>query len=233
MDGAKGLEMPRLKDLTGLTFTRITVLSHSHVINKRHYWNCQCSCGIKKKIRGSHLIARKILSCGCYAKDAASQAKKTHGRSGTKIYKTWTEIIARCTNPNSTIYDHYGGRGITMCDRWRYSFENFLLDMGEIPFIGAEIDRIDNNGNYDPSNCRWVTRKQNVNNRSNTLHIEHNGITRTLMEWSEVIGIKYKTLHRRIRMQHMNIDDAFKIIDRAGQSTVDRQSIFFPQTCHP
>lgn len=117
------------------------------------------------------------------------------GKSAT--YHTWASMIARCTRPGATSYDEYGAKGIKVCERW-LTFENFLTDMGEKP-RGQTLDRIDGNGNYEPSNCRWATRAQQSNNRKSCVMIEYQGRKQNLMQWSRELGIKYSVLQSRIK----------------------------------
>lgn len=122
------------------------------------------------------------------------------GRTRSPTYDTWAGMIDRCVNPNNKRFARYGGRGITVCERWRNSFSAFLQDMGERP-EGKSIDRINNDGNYEPGNCRWATRKEQQNNLHNNLVIEFNGVRRTIHEWADVTGIKTNTLRRRLASQ--------------------------------
>jgi hypothetical protein len=115
---------------------------------------------------------------------------------GDKRYKLWTGIKQRCTNPNNAAYHRYGGRGITMCQRWVNSYTNFIMDIGEQP-EGMTLDRIDNNGNYEPSNIKWVTRKQQANNRSTNVVLTRDGLTMTLKQWAEHLGWKYGLIASR------------------------------------
>lgn len=164
------------------------------------YWVCRCKCGAIKEISAFSLVRGITVSCGCYNKEVNSnRAKHGHNRRGSKkspTYITWTKMNDRCNSPKCREYKWYGGRGITISDRWR-SFVNFLEDMGERP-IGHTLDRIDFNGNYEPSNCRWVTQKEQANNTRRNIHISHNGTTRTVAEWADLLGLKYETLYCRI-----------------------------------
>lgn len=132
------------------------------------------------------------------ARNSRSQNTKRHGLHGTPTYKVWRAMRKRCNQPSLDSYERYGGRGVRVCERWA-SFQCFLEDMGEKPSPSHSIDRIDNNGNYEPNNCRWATCEEQARNRSNSIKLELNGISKTLPEWSEATGIKYITLYYRYR----------------------------------
>ena len=165
-----------IKDLIGRRFERLIVVERGKTVNfnggTRVYWKCECDCGNKKEVRGSHLTSNKIRSCGCLEKENLNEIafKETHGLSGERLYTTWKNMISRCANPKHVGYKNYGGRGIAVCDEWENSLESFYgwaLSSGYEEHL--TIDRIDVNGNYEPSNCRWATWKEQASNKRNTI----------------------------------------------------------------
>jgi len=159
----------KIPDLIGQRFGKLVVISF-HGLNKQNksMWECICDCGKHKVIRGSLLRYGTSQSCGCLRTKSVTK----HGLWGSPTYSSWHGMKQRCANPNRDVYKDYGGRGITMCERWN-KFEKFLEDMGECP-KGLTLDRIDNNGNYEPGNCRWVSMLEQTYNRrkNNTLTID-------------------------------------------------------------
>lgn len=198
----------RLPDLTGQRFGRLTVIAKAEDRPTGcSKWLCQCDCGNTSSVGNNALKSGHTKSCGCLCRELASKASKTHGLSGSNTYMTWAGMKARCTNPNNTKYKDYGGRGITVCDRWLNSFENFLEDMGECP-EGLSLDRQNNNGNYEPENCRWATREEQLNNKRTNRFIEFDGRSQTLAQWSNELGVKRTTISERIDRRRWSIEKA-------------------------
>ncbi len=161
-------------------------------------WECVCDCGRAKVVRAEHLRSGRTQSCGCLRLERLRAAIVVHGERGSEEYKTWLNMVQRCTNAGLRYFKNYGGRGIQVCERWR-SFANFLSDMGRRPGPRMTIERIDNDAGYEPGNCRWASRKeQNRNKRTNVI-VTAFGRSMTLVEWSELTGIPYFTLHARRR----------------------------------
>lgn len=184
-------------DIKGKRFGRLVAIKFHHVEKQKAFWECLCDCGNKKNIRASDLIKGSITSCGCFRNEILLKRVRKHGKSDTSIYNVWFGMKQRCENQNHTSYKNYGGRGIKVCDRWQ-NFENFYADMGESYKQGLTIERVENNRNYSPDNCEWVTwKKQNNNRRSNRI-INLNGVTGTLMSFCEKYDIKYEIAKYRL-----------------------------------
>lgn len=162
-----------------------------------HYLLVECECGVIKEVIAHSLRRGASKSCGCLQKDWAKSNKSgvTHGRTRTSIYNIWRTMVKRCNDPSSTNYPNYGGRGIKVCDRWLNSFENFLADMGERP-QNLSLDRINNDGNYELSNCRWTNNIiQSRNTRSNK-HVMLYGKKMCITEASQMLNISYATIQQ-------------------------------------
>ena len=191
--------MGKFKDIAGQRFGRLIVLDYSYS-NKGAYWLCRCDCGNEKQIKGSDLICGNIISCGCAKKERFRNMALKHGYCGHRLYTIFGNIKNRCCNPNNSSYNYYGGRGITICDEWRYNFQTFY-DWAMLNGYKEDltIDRIDNNGNYEPNNCRFITHKENCNNTRKNVYITYNNKTQTKAEWSREYNIKQDLLKDRLK----------------------------------
>lgn len=192
---------PRMKDETGNVYGKLTVLGYAGKSLRSHkgaYWNCRCECGTELVVVGVTLRNGGTRSC------SAGCGITTHGHTtnaaGRKSseYSCWQDMRSRCHNPSDPGFEDYGFRGITVCARWRDSFDDFLADMGLKPFAGASIGRIDNDGNYEPSNVRWETNEQQHNNKRTSRYLTHDGITLTVTQWARRLGMRPHTVSDRI-----------------------------------
>jgi hypothetical protein len=187
--------MKRIEIMPGARFGKLVVSGPStfKAKNRKLYFECLCDCGNTATVRSDHLRLKKISGCGC--------ARTTHGEGGvrrrTPEYKTWCSMLERCRKPQHRGYKNYGGRGITVCDRW-IRFENFLADMGRRP-PGTSLDRIDNNAGYDKENCRWATLYEQQGNKRNCVKLIHDGRAMNISDWARLTGIEKHTLGNRLR----------------------------------
>lgn len=196
-------------DLTGQKFNRLLVLGPTRTQSGVFAWKCKCDCGNITITQGSQLKNGHSKSCGCYKNDIARQRLTKHGFARTKLRRVLTSMRSRCENPNHVSYKNYGGRGIDVCEEWKtdfMSFYNWAINNGYKDDL--QIDRIDNNKNYEPSNCRWATRKENLMNKRTTLIYEYNGQVKTLKDWSEQYGIPYKRLRCRVKEFNWDMERA-------------------------
>ena len=181
--------------------------------NKHRTAICRCDCGKIGFHQIGGILNNSVKSCGCYSANLSHirclTFRKTHGKTTTPEYNVWVSMRKRCFKENHKSYKYYGGRGIIVCDRWRNSFENFILDMGERPSLLHSLDRINNNGNYEPSNCKWSTDKEQTRNQRNNVLVTFNGETKCLAEWSEIYGLGWKCLHYRIFVAKWDLEKAF------------------------
>ena len=191
--------MPKARNLTGQIFGRLTVIEPDtgRTTSRRKYWKCLCECGTEKSVSLGNLTSENIKSCGCLRKEILD--KSTHGlyKIDPSVCGIWAKMVARCTKPESTSYKHYGGRGIKVCDRW-LSMENFFMDMGPRP-ENTSLGRIDNDGDYEPENCRWETVEQQANNKQTTRRFTHLGKTQSMSQWAKEYGIPIETLFARLK----------------------------------
>ena len=189
-----------VKDIIGKRFGRLVVESFAGMSEfGKSRWLCRCDCGkviIRKKER---LSSGDTKSCGCLRSDLRALNNLTHGDAGQKSpeYIAWQHMKSRCFNVSDKKHVRYGGRGITICERWM-SFENFLADMGRKPTPKHSIDRINNDGNYEPSNCRWATSKEQSVNTARNHFIKHDGKTLTISQWADILGISQNVITKRL-----------------------------------
>lgn len=196
--------MGKFIDLTGEKFGRLTVIKRAADRNKHVYWQCKCDCGNPEliEIEGSSLKSGKTTSCGCYGRERRLKANTKHGLSHSRIKRIYYDMRSRCYDENTPKYKNHGGRGISVCDEWMgedglSKFNEWALNNGYSDNLS--IDRIDNDGNYEPSNCRWVTTEvQNFNRRNNRL-FEINGEKKFAKQWCEEYGININTFWQRDR----------------------------------
>lgn len=215
-----------VKDLVGQTFNYLTVVEFSHTTNngksRYTFWKCICSCGNEKVVRGDHLKSGNTKSCGCHKKKVDSEkalklkeVNRKHGKANTSLYNKWRAMVDRCYNIENKRFHDYGEIGIKVCKEWLEfeTFEKWALSNGYKENL--EIDRINNNDNYEPSNCRYITRKENCNNRRSCIYIEFNGVTKTLMQWSEFLNVNYKMLYERVKKSNNPTEVIKKIYDNS------------------
>lgn len=163
------------------------------------YVLCQCDCGKRIAVRLYSVTSGHTKSCGCFAGIKAKAFHTTHGKSRSVEYMLRKNIIQRCYKENYRYYYNYGGRGIRVCRRWRESFENFYADMGSRPTPQHTLERINNNGNYTPTNCRWATKREQENNKRTNHYLKCDGIRLTMAEWARKINMPYNTIASRKR----------------------------------
>ncbi len=185
-------------DLTGQRFGRWLVIELAGQSPGGNFlWLCRCDCGNEKPVLSGSLRSGVSKSCGCYSAELTTAKNKTHGLYGTPEYCSWAGMKYRCLTPTCKRYEDYGGRGITVCERWM-RFENFLEDMGNKPSPEMGIERIDNDKGYYPENCKWGTEEEQQNNKRNSVFIEFKGIKKTLAQWAREVGIPCSALRARI-----------------------------------
>ena len=216
--------MSRREDLTGRRFGRLTVMEfYDHNKYGQPRWLCKCDCGNTKILTGSDLRSGSTSSCGCLWRERIIAAKTTHGMSRSEVYAEYKDMKSRCYNENAHNYSYYGGRGIKICDRWRDDIREFYNDVSMLPNFGEEgytLDRIDNDGDYEPDNVRWATHKEQSNNRRPRIGdriYRYDGEMRSLREISNMTGISYSTLSNRLlkgwppeRAFHTPVEEKFR-----------------------
>jgi len=186
-------------NLLGVRFGRLLVVGHLASQRQQRRWLCSCDCG-KRVVATTSQLRRKDgkKSCGCLHREIVRRLATKHNQCGTRLYRCWAGVKRRCKNRNDAAWARYGGRGIRVCEEWE-NYEPFMSWAIKNGYRDdKEIDRIDNDGNYEPSNCRWATRSEQVLNRSDNRRIEYRGEKRTMKEWALLVGLNYDALRGRI-----------------------------------
>ncbi len=192
--------MSKPKDISNQKFGRLTALRPNGKTKAgKMLWLCQCECGNLVTISGVSLRNGNTRSCGCVVKEKLQQRNTRHGKCGTRLYRIYRGMVQRCNDPKQKCFAQYGGKGIAICDEWReYSaFEKWAFANGYAPNL--TIDRIDNNGDYCPQNCRWVDSFMQAHNKSNNRMITYNGKTQTISEWARELGVAAGTIRYRLK----------------------------------
>ena len=186
------------------------------LVAKHNFCVCECVCGVVKPVRETNLTRGRSTNCGCERDKKTGDRFRKHGESRggkTAEYIAWRGMMTRCTNPNEPRWDDYGGRGIIVCERWTGpdGYANFLADMGRRPSRRHSLDRKDNDGNYEPENCRWATKKEQARNKRNSRRIEAAGAIRCLAEWEELLRLYARLIQALIR-RGVTMDAVVKMI---------------------
>lgn len=212
-DDKRTLPGTKIRDLTGETFGRLTVLEYlgkqmqaSCIQNGRRYfsgrdtWRCLCICGTEKVLYGKSLRSGNTASCGCLHRERNRAAKRATRITDHPLYDRWCQIRKRCYVETDAAYPLYGGRGIDVCQEWRVSFDQFVEDIGLPPFAGAKLDRIDNNRGYWPDNVRWATQSDQMNNTRVNVLLTYADKTQTQAQWEREYGLKKGTIRARLEL---------------------------------
>lgn len=203
----------KTRDITQQKFGELTAIRFDHRDNRvnggQHYWLFRCDCGNEVVLRKNSVISGNTKRCSCCSAKRSAKRNTIHGGVGTRLYREWAGIIQRCTNPNDTSWNRYGAKGISVCDEWRdfSSFRDWALSKGYND--NMTIDRINCLGNYEPSNCRWVTVREQANNKEKTIFITFDGERMALSYWADKLGISYHTLYDRLYRLGWSIEKAF------------------------
>ena len=204
-----------IKDLTNMRFGRLTAIKP---VGRKVFpngkscavWLCKCDCGNKKEVLSQNLCGGSTKSCGCLLEESRRTNKVTHGMSNSRLYSIWRSMLNRCNNPNRKAYSRYGGRGIKVCGEWGIfsNFKEWALSNGYADDL--TIERINNDGDYCPTNCKWITKGKQAENRSRTKRYEYQGKTYYIRELSEMTGIKPATLYARLERYGFSIEQSLK-----------------------
>ena len=211
--------MPKVVDLVGTRIGRLIVLHEGPMRNGRKTFECACDCGGKKTVPSSYLVQGKTTSCGCAKKESAARIAAARVDENAKrrdpLYHRWGSMIQRCHNPKNPSFKNYGARGISVCDDWRASFDAFMRDMGRPEDDRQTIERINNDGDYTPENCRWAYRSDQLRNQRRSIVITIAGETLHAKEWSDRIGGHYQSITKAYRSG--GIEAATEFVENALQ----------------
>ena len=225
-------------DLTNQRFGRLTAIElYGSIRDKNNvphrYWLCKCDCGETVKVRTHDLNRGAIKSCGCLHSDLLAERNKTHNMSKTNLYNIWSNMKERCFNKNHPRYKDYGGRGITVCPEWlnfenfkEWAFNNGFVDIKVGKRSLLSIDRIDNDGDYEPSNCRWGDKYIQANNKRSVKKYTYKGRTQSLKQWARETGIVYGTLYSRVNRLGWSIEEALTI-SSSYRNCIERGTAFW------
>lgn len=202
-------------DIVGWRSGRLVVTAYSHRGKKEHYWHCQCDCGGTSVVRGSKIRRKETISCGS-AHDFFRPGQFKHGLHKSRVYGIWSGMKERCLSDKHPAFKRYGGRGITICKEWLdlNNFVTWAYSSGYKPDL--TLDRRNNDGNYEPSNCRWIPMAEQLRNRSSNVNYTVNGVTKCQAEWCRELGISPNTIQRRLKAG-ITGEDLFKKVGRFGR----------------
>lgn len=195
--GAECRANPRAVNMVGERFGRLLVSERAGTVGGKSAWLCLCDCGGHTVTQRSNLTSGHTQSCGCLCRERSAAAKTTHGQSGSALHTVWRKMVERCVSPNCAAFKWYGARGISVCAEWR-SFSGFSRDMGPGWRPGLKLDRMNNDGNYEPSNCRWVTPRVNARNTRANRIISHAGFTGCVADVAEHFGVDPQLVRERL-----------------------------------
>ena len=217
--------MPKFKDLTGQRFSRLTVMSRAqNSKSNQTQWLCKCDCGRETVVRSSSLLNGHTKSCGCYSDEIRkiNTDQTTHGLCHTRLYGIWSKMKHRCENPSARIYKYYGGKGVRICDEWKdfKTFYDWAMANGYRDDLS--IDRIDVDGDYEPSNCRWADKITQMNNTTANVYYVYNGKRMTITEIAREIGIPANTLRQRINKLGYSFEEA--ILYKSGEVPKEKRT---------
>lgn len=195
-----GCRWHEIEDLSGRRFGRLVAIEvDSRNWQGKTMWRCRCDCGNETVVKSDSLKSGHTRSCGCLYTENIGKTNLTHGHTGERIHNIWKCMRSRCSNQNNDSYENYGGRGVSVCDEWKNDFQSFYdWSMHNGYADNLSIDRINNDGDYSPENCRWTTALTQANNTRRNRYITYNNITHTCSEWARILGLRKDVLRHRL-----------------------------------